>query len=35
MLLPKAEMGRDQAGLSFVHDPGFRIASDIVGAALS
>jgi hypothetical protein len=34
MLLPKAEMGEDYAGLSFVHDPGLRTASDITNAAL-
>jgi len=34
MLLPKAEMGEDYAGLSFVHDPGLRTASYITDAAL-
>ena len=34
MLLPKAEMGEDYVGFSFVHDPGLRTASDITYAAL-
>jgi hypothetical protein len=34
MLLPKAEMGEQYAGLSFVYDPGLRTASDITDAAL-
>lgn len=34
MLLPKAEMGEQYAGLSFVHDPGLRTANDIIDAAL-
>lgn len=34
MLLPKVEMGEDYAGLSLVHDPGLRTASDIIDAAL-
>jgi hypothetical protein len=34
MLLPKAEMGEDYAGLSVVRDPGFGTASDGIRAAL-
>ncbi len=32
MLLPKAEMGEDYAGLSVVRDPAFGTASDSIGA---
>jgi hypothetical protein len=34
MLLPKAEMGEEYAGLSFVYDPGLRTVSHITDVAL-
>jgi hypothetical protein len=34
MLLTKEDMGEQYAGLSFVHDPGLKTASDIIDAAL-
>jgi hypothetical protein len=34
MLLPKAEMGEEYAGLSFARDPWLWTASDIIGGAL-